>query len=71
MLLNEFLKEHARVQAQETALAALQAANVEQAKTLKELAAAQKEQAVLLQKVSARVEEGEPARTLTAANPAP
>ena len=64
MLLNEFLKEHARVQAQATAVGRLEATNAEQARQLasqqvriEELTSGLKAQATLLQKVSDQMED--------------
>jgi len=54
MLLNEFLKEHRKVEE-------LQATADQQAKEIKALSATLKEQAAQIQKVSARVEMGNPA----------
>jgi hypothetical protein len=54
MLLNEFLKEHHKVEE-------LQASGAEQAKELKELKATLKEQAAQIQKVSTQLEMSRPA----------
>jgi hypothetical protein len=54
MLLNEFLKEHSKVEQ-------LEATGAEQAKEIKALSAALKEQAAQIQKVSARLELDNPA----------
>ena len=56
MLLNEFLKEHRKVQEQEATIAQLKANDVAQLKEIKALAAMLKEQASEIQKVSAQVE---------------
>ncbi len=75
MLLNEFLKEHGKVQAQADAISKLEAANAEQARTLaaaqqefktqvKDLSASLKTQAALIQKVSTRLEASAPAPVL-------
>jgi uncharacterized coiled-coil protein SlyX len=68
MLLNEFLKEHRKVQEQEATIAQLKAAaarqesvNAEQRKGMEILAARLKEQAAQIQKVSARLESSKPA----------
>jgi small-conductance mechanosensitive channel len=72
MLLNEFLKEHRKVQEQETTISQLRTrvarqeqesrTNAElQQKELKALTANLKEQAAQIQKVSARLEASEPA----------
>jgi len=54
MLLNEFLKEHRKVEE-------LQGSAAEQAKEIKELKATLKEQAAQIQKVSAQLEMNKPA----------
>jgi hypothetical protein len=54
MLLNEFLKEHRKVQQ-------LEANDAEQQREIKALVAALKEQAAQIQKVSARLELNKPA----------
>jgi hypothetical protein len=56
MLLNEFLKEHRKVQEQEATIAQLKANDAAQLKEIKALAATLKEQASQIQKVSAQVE---------------
>jgi Chaperone of endosialidase len=63
MLLNEFLKEHRKLQEQEATIVQLrstvtrqEASGVEQQKEIKALAANLKEQAMQLQKVSAQIE---------------
>jgi hypothetical protein len=56
MLLNEFLKEHRKVQEQEATIAQLKANDVAQLKEIKALAATLKEQASEIQKVSAQGE---------------
>ena len=56
MLLNEFLKEHRKVQEQEATIAQLKANDVAQLKEIKALAATLKEQASQIQKVSAQLE---------------
>ena len=56
MLLNEFLKEHRKVQEQEATIAELKANDVAQLKEIKALAATLKEQASEIQKVSAQLE---------------
>jgi hypothetical protein len=65
MLLNEFLKEHRRVQEQEATIALLQSADAKQEATISDLqkdvevlTAQLKEQATQIQKVSAQVELG-------------
>ena len=63
MLLNEFLKEHRKVQEQEAAIAQLKSAalkqeavNAEQRKEMEALTASLKEQASQIQKVSVQLE---------------
>ena len=58
MLLNEFLKEHRKVEE-------LQASGAEQAKEIKALNAALKEQAAQIQKVSAQLQMSRPAPQVT------
>jgi hypothetical protein len=71
MLLNEFLKQHRKVQEQEAAIAQLksavagqqknfQSATAQQAQEIKTLAASLKEQAAQIQKVSAQVQANKP-----------
>jgi uncharacterized coiled-coil protein SlyX len=68
MLLNEFLKEHRKVEQQEATISRLNATvarqettGTEQQKEIKALAASLKEQASQIQKVSARIEVTKPA----------
>jgi hypothetical protein len=65
MLLNEFLKEHRKVEQQETAITQqrkdFEAAVAQQQKEIKTLAATVKEQASQIQKVSAQLEMSKPA----------
>jgi septal ring factor EnvC (AmiA/AmiB activator) len=61
MLLNEFLKEHRKVEQQETTIAQLTANDAAQLKEIKALAATLKEQASEIQKVSAQLEASKPA----------
>jgi hypothetical protein len=56
MLLNEFLKEHRKVQEQEATIVQLKTNDAAQLKEIKALAATLKEQASEIQKVSAQVE---------------
>ena len=56
MLLNEFLKEHRRVQEQEATITQLKSTVAQQQKGMKLLAASLKEQASQIQKVSAQLE---------------
>jgi t-SNARE complex subunit (syntaxin) len=62
MLLNEFLKEHRKVQEQETTIAELK-------KEIAALATAVREQANQIQKVSTELELSKPARRVAARNP--
>jgi uncharacterized coiled-coil protein SlyX len=68
MLLNEFLKEHGRIEEQQACITKLNSKVAkqeriigEQQKRLNVLAAELKEQAVQIQKVSARIEVSKPA----------
>ena len=61
MLLNEFLKEHRKVQDLEAAIAQQQKDFARQQKEVKALAASLKEQALQIQKVSGRLEVSKPA----------
>jgi uncharacterized coiled-coil protein SlyX len=56
MLLNEFLKEHRKVQQQETTITQLKSTAAQQQKGMEALAAQLKEQASQIQKVSAQLE---------------
>jgi len=56
MLLNEFLKEHRRVQEQEATITQLKSTVAQQQKGMKLLAASLKEQAAQIQKVSDQLE---------------
>jgi hypothetical protein len=56
MLLNEFLKEHRKVEEQDATIAQLKSVATEQQKEMKELRTSLKEQAAQIQKVSARLE---------------
>jgi trimeric autotransporter adhesin len=67
MLLNEFLKEHRRVEQQETIIAELKSTVAQQLKGMEALAAHLKEQATQIQKVSAQLELSKPS-TQTVAN---
>ena len=60
MLLNEFLKEHRRVQKLEATIAQQQSINSNQEKEIEALTAGVKEQASQIQKVAARIEIGKP-----------
>ena len=68
MLLNEFLKEHAKVEQQATTIAQLKStvakqetSGTEQQKEIKALTATLREQASQIQKVSAQIEVSKPA----------
>jgi uncharacterized coiled-coil protein SlyX len=56
MLLNEFLKEHRKVEEQEATINQLKSMMAEQRKDFQVLAASLKEQALQIQKVSDRLE---------------
>jgi len=75
MLLNEFLKEHRKVQQQEATITQIksnaerqEAIIAEQQQEIKALTASLKEQASQIQKVSAQLEAGRLARPLAASN---
>ena len=61
MLLNEFLKEHRKVEALQATVAQQQSINAEQQKQIEALTASLKEQGSQIQKVSARTEMTRPA----------
>ena len=61
MLLNEFLKEHRKVQELKSIVAKQEVTAAQQQKEIKALAASLKEQASQIQKVSAQVEMSRPA----------
>jgi uncharacterized coiled-coil protein SlyX len=61
MLLNEFLKEHKKVEAQQATIAELKSTVVQQQKGMEALTAHLKEQAAQIQKVSAQLELSTPA----------
>jgi len=67
MMLNEFLKEHKKVEAQQASIADLKSTVALQQKEMQALAAQLKEQAAQIQKVSAQIEVNKPAPR-TAAN---
>lgn len=69
MLLNEFLKEHRRVEAQETTITELQSALAEQRKELTALMAGLKDQGAQIQKVSAELAVTKAAPRVVATNP--
>jgi hypothetical protein len=61
MLLNEFLKEHKKVQEQQASIAELKSTVAQQQKGMEILTAQLKEQAAQIQKVSAQLEVSKPA----------
>src|SRR5438067_10686786 len=64
MLLNEFLKEHSKVQEEETTIAELKSTVAQERIEIKALAASLKEQASQIQKVSEQLELTKPAPQL-------
>ena len=72
MLLNEFLKQHGKVQEEEVAIAQqrrdFQAVIAQQQKEIQVLALGLKEQAAQIQKVSARLELSKPAPQIVVNN---
>jgi len=69
MLLNEFLKEHKKVEAQQATIAELKLSVVQQQKGMEVLTAQLKEQAAQIQKVSTQLEVGKPAAKVVLKNP--
>jgi uncharacterized coiled-coil protein SlyX len=69
MLLNEFLKEHKKVEAQQATIAELKSTVAQQQKGMEVLTAQLKEQAAQIQKVSAQLEVGKPAAKVVLKNP--
>jgi septal ring factor EnvC (AmiA/AmiB activator) len=69
MLLNEFLKEHKKVDAQQAAIAQLNSTVAQQRKGMEVLTAQLKEQAAQIQKVSAQIEVGKPSPQVVANKP--
>jgi len=69
MLLNEFLKEHKKVEAQQATIAELKSTVAQQQNGLDVLTAQLKEQAEQIQKVSARLEVSKPAAKVVLKNP--
>ena len=61
MLLNEFLKEHKKVESQQATIAELKSTVAQQQKGMEVLTAQLKEQAAQIQKVSAQLELNKPA----------
>jgi hypothetical protein len=66
MLLNEFLKEHKKVEEQQASIADLKSTVALQQKEMQVLAAQLKEQAAQIQKVSAQLEASKPAPKVVA-----
>jgi Chaperone of endosialidase len=69
MLLNEFLKEHKKVEAQQATIAELKSSVAQQQKGMAVLTAQLKEQAAQIQKVSAQLEVRKPAAKVVLRNP--
>jgi septal ring factor EnvC (AmiA/AmiB activator) len=69
MLLNEFLKEHQKVAAQQASIAELKSTVALQQKGMDVLTAQLKEQATQIQKVSAQLEVNKPAPQVVANKP--
>ena len=66
MLLNEFLKEHKKVEEQQASIADLKSTVALQKKEMQVLTAQLKEQAAQIQKVSAQLEASKPAPKVVA-----
>ena len=66
MLLNEFLKEHKKVEEQQASIADLKSTVALQQKEMQVLTAQLKEQAAQIQKVSAQLEASKPAPKVVA-----
>jgi uncharacterized coiled-coil protein SlyX len=69
MLLNEFLKEHKKVQEQQATIAELKVMLAQQQKGIESVTAQLKEQAAQIQRVSAQLELSKPATKVVADNP--
>ncbi|MGB9475232.1 MAG: tail fiber domain-containing protein [Candidatus Udaeobacter sp.] len=69
MLLNEFLKEHKKVEVQQATIAELKSTVAQQQKEMEFLTAQLKEQGAQIQKVSAQLEVGKPAAKVVLKNP--
>jgi Chaperone of endosialidase len=69
MLLNEFLKEHKKVEQQQASTAELKSTVAQQQKGIEVLTAQIKEQTALIQNVSARIEIAKPAPQMVLNNP--
>jgi len=68
MLLNEFLKEHQKVETQQASIAELKSTVALQQKGMEVLTAQLKEQATQIQKVSAQLEVNKPATKVAVGN---
>ena len=69
MLLNEFLKEHKKVEEQQASISELKSTAALQQKEMQVLTAQLKEQAAQIQKVSAQIQTTKPALRAVAINP--
>ena len=69
MLLNEFLKEHKKVEEQQASITELKSTVAQQQKGMETLTAQLKEQAAQIQKVSAQLEVNKPAPQVVANKP--
>jgi uncharacterized coiled-coil protein SlyX len=69
MLLNEFLKEHKKVEVQQATIAELKSTVAQQQKGMEVLTAQLKEQAAQIQRVSTQMEMSKPAPRVTSINP--
>jgi trimeric autotransporter adhesin len=69
MLLNEFLKEHKKVQEQQATIAELKVSVAQQQKGMQSVTALLKAQAAQIQKVSAQVKMSRPARQVAMNQP--
>ena len=69
MLLNEFLKEHKKVEQQQANIAELKSTVAQQRKAMDVFTAQLKEQAAQIQKVSAQVEMSKPAPQVVSNKP--
>jgi septal ring factor EnvC (AmiA/AmiB activator) len=69
MMLNEFLKEHQKVETQQATIAELKSTVAQQQKGMEILTAQLKEQAAQIQKVSAQLETSKPASKVVVNTP--
>ena len=69
MLLNEFLKEHKKVEAQQVSIGELKSTIAQQQKGMEVLTAQLKKQAAQIQKVSAQIQLSKPAPQVVATKP--